>query len=218
MLRLACRRASEWQGLGPGGLHPVIGVNVSARQLSHPDLVEHVEEALNEFGLDPKKLTLEITESVLVENEGRHADALRRLRELGVRLAIDDFGTGYSSLSYLRSIPVGMLKIDRSFVESIGQDEGDAGRKDEVLLSGVVGIAHGLGMRVLAEGVETSEQLAHLKDLGCDVAQGHLFSRPLPEEEAAKFLREASESNRNGALPGDRETDSSRTQSHSRKD
>ena len=209
VLRLACRCASEWQGLGPDGLHPIVGVNISARQLSHPNLAEHVEEALNEFGLEPEKLTLEITESVLVENEGRHADALRRLQDLGVRFAIDDFGTGYSSLSYLRSIPVGMLKIDRSFVESIGQD-GGAERKDEVLLSGVVGIARGLGMKVLAKGVETTGQLAHLKALGCDLAQGHLFSRPLPGVEAAEFLREASGGDQDGALPGGCETDSSR--------
>ena len=202
VLHLACRCASEWKGLCPDGLDPIVGINISARQLSHPDLIEHVEEALNEFGLNPERLTLEITESVLVEHGGRHADALRGLQDLGVRLAIDDFGTGYSSLSYLRNMPVGMLKIDRSFVESVGQDEDNAGRKDEVLLSGVVGIAHGLDMRVLAEGVETTGQLDHLKALGCDLAQGHLFSRPLPGAEATKFLRKVPEGSQTGPLSG----------------
>ena len=205
VLRLACQHAGEWQEIRPSGQPLIVGVNMSARQLSHPGLVEDVEEALDEFGLRPEALTLEMTESALVENSEHHVSSLRRLRELGVRFAIDDFGTGYSSLSYLRRFPMGMLKIDRSFVERLGQKGG--GEKDGVLLSGVVSIAHGLDMVVLAEGVETSEQLARLEALGCDAAQGHLFSRPLSGEEATKFLRAATEEDRDGALPGKHEAD-----------
>ena len=188
VLREACRRVRDWQDRYPSrppGPPLIVGVNLSARQLSHPDLLADVEEALAEARLDPAWLTLEITESAVVGNEERHVDALRKLKDLGVRLAIDDFGTGYSSLSYLRRLPVGMLKIDRSFVEGIGRDGAE---ENEVVLSGVVGIAHGLGLRVLAEGVETPEQLARLKTLGCDLAQGHLFSGPLSGGAASRFL------------------------------
>ncbi len=182
VLRDACRHAKEWQGVCPAGSPPAVSVNLSARQLSHPDLVGVVEGALDEAGLDPGRLILEVTESVLVEDEGRHADTLRELRELGVRFAIDDFGTGYSSLSYLRRLPTGLLKLDGSFVGSIGESPGE---EDLVLLSGVIGIAHGLGLTVCAEGVETAEQAARLRELGCDLAQGHHFSRPLTGEAAA---------------------------------
>ena len=192
VLREACRQARRWQSPLPGseGPPPIVGVNLSARQLSHPDLVEDVADALAAAGLDPERLTLEITEGAVVGDEERHVDALRRLRGLGVRLAIDDFGVGYSSLSYLRRLPAGLLKIDRSFVEEIGDgDRGDDKEvPDEVLLSGVLGLAKGLGMRTLAEGVETAGQAARLRELGCDLAQGFLFSGPLTAEAAAKFL------------------------------
>ena len=121
---------------------------------------------------------------MLVEHAGRHVDALRRLKALGVRFAIDDFGTGYSSLSYLKRLPADLLKLDGSFVGGIGEGPGE----DEVLLEGGIGIAHGLGPVVVAEGVETAEQAARLRGLGCDLAQGNHFSKPLPSEEAAAFL------------------------------
>ncbi|MDP9479163.1 MAG: EAL domain-containing protein [Actinomycetota bacterium] len=181
----ACRRAKGWQGLRPAGKPPlIIAVNLSARQLSHPGLTADVGEALAETGLEPELLTLEVTESVLVDEAGRHADALRSLRNLGVRLAIDDFGTGYSSLSYLKRLPASVLKLDGSFVEGIGE----GAEEDEVLLPGVIGIAHGLGLTVCAEGVETAGQEARLRELGCDLAQGNHFSRPLPGEEASRLL------------------------------
>jgi EAL domain-containing protein (putative c-di-GMP-specific phosphodiesterase class I) len=160
-----------------------VGVNLSMRQLQQPDLVEDIEEVLRETGLYPQQLTLEITESAVIGEGERRIRTLRRLRDLGVRLALDDFGTGYSSLSYLRRLPVRMLKIDRSFVENIGDDA-----KDEALLSGVIGIASGLGLYVVAEGVETAEQLAHVKSLGCQLAQGNYFSEPLPGEAAGELL------------------------------
>ena len=120
----------------------------------------------------------------MVGDEGHQIDALHRLGSLGVRFALDDFGTGYSALSYLRRLPVGLLKLDRSFVERLDKED----PKDEVLLSGVIGIASGQGLYVLAEGVEMREQLARLRALGCDLAQGHLFSEPLPSEAAGQLL------------------------------
>ncbi len=186
VLREACRQAREWQGRYPSvSSDPplIVGVNLSARQLRHPGLLEDVEGALRESGLAPRWLTLEITESAVVGKGENRVGILRKLREQGVRFALDDFGTGYSSLSYLKRLPVGMLKIDRSFVERIGEDA-----EDEVLIAGVVGIAHGLGLRVLAEGVETAEQLERVKALGCELAQGYHFAGPMPGEEAEAFL------------------------------
>ena len=120
----------------------------------------------------------------MVKDEEHSIDALRRLGDLGVRFALDDFGTGYSALAYLRRLPVGLLKLDRSFVEKLGEAEAEA----EVLLSGVIGIASGLGLYVLAEGVETPEQLALVRSLGCDLAQGNYFSEPLPSEALGELL------------------------------
>ena len=186
VLKEACRQAKEWQELRPNFADPPVSVavNISASQLLHPNFVGEVERALNEAGLDPGRLILEITESVLVKDAERHTGMLRRLKALGVRLAIDDFGTGYSSLSYLRRLPASLLKLDGSFVGGIGKGSG----QDEVLLEGVIGIAHGLGLKVVAEGVETAEQAAWLRGLRCDLAQGYHFSGPLPAEEAPWFL------------------------------
>ncbi len=183
VLREACRRAKEWQGLVPGDPPLVMCVNLSARQLGDPQLVPDVVRILQETGLGPRHLTLEITESALVDDGVLREGALERLRGLGVRLAVDDFGTGYSSLSYLRRLPADMLKIDGSFVEGI-----EGGAKDEVLLSGVIGIAHGLSMLVVAEGVESAGQARRLEALGCDLAQGFYFARPLPSEAAGRLL------------------------------
>ncbi len=183
VLHEACRQMKEWQELYPSDSFLVIGVNVSAKQLSHPEfLASTVESCLKTTGLDPRRLTLEITESALVEDKLR-MDALRRLEGLGVRFALDDFGTGYSSLSYLRRLPAGLLKIDRSFLDKISYDS-----RDQIILSGVIDIASKLGLSVLAEGVETPEQLARVKALGCHLAQGFYFSKPLPAEEAEKLL------------------------------
>jgi EAL domain-containing protein (putative c-di-GMP-specific phosphodiesterase class I) len=187
VLREACQQAREWQGRYPSvssDLPLIVGVNLSARQLRHPGLLEDVEGALRESGLDPRWLTLEITESAVVGDGESRVGILRKLREQGVRFALDDFGTGYSSLSYLKRLPAGLLKLDGSFVGEIGVSPGE----DEVLLAGVIGIAHGLGLTVCAEGVETAEQAARLRELGCDLAQGHHFSGPLPGEAASRLL------------------------------
>jgi EAL domain-containing protein (putative c-di-GMP-specific phosphodiesterase class I) len=160
-----------------------MSVNLSARQLQNSDLIEDVEGLPRDTGLDPKYLILEITESAVVGEEEHRIGTLRRLQALGVQFALDDFGTGYSSLSYLKRLPVSLLKIDRSFVERIGQDA-----EDEVLVSGIVYVASGLGVSVLAEGVETPEQLAWVNSLGCELAQGYYFSEPLSSEEAGELL------------------------------
>ena len=166
----------------------IVGVNLSGRQLQGSDVIKDVQDALRESGLEPDRLTLEVTESVLVEDAQRHIDTLQKLRDLGVLLAIDDFGTGYSSLSYLKRLPAGMLKVAGPFVEGIGQGSGDEISGDEILLSGVIAIAQNLGLSVAAEGVETTEQVTRLRELGCDLAQGYYFSGPLPVQQATHFL------------------------------
>ncbi len=130
----------------------------------------------------------------MVKNEEHNIDAMRRLRTLGIRFALDDFGTGYSALAYLSRLPVGLLKLDRSFVERLGKDAAA-----EVLISGVISIASGLGLYVLAEGVETPEQLACLKSLGCGLAQGYHFSKPLSSEAATELLKTYNPSSRLGS-------------------
>jgi EAL domain-containing protein (putative c-di-GMP-specific phosphodiesterase class I) len=142
-------------------------------------LAEEVGAALRETGLDPATLELEITESVVMENAPSTLATLKKLKELGVNLAIDDFGTGYSSLSYLRRFPVDFLKIDRSVTQGLGEDP-----TNEAIVSALVTLAHALDERVVAEGVETEAQLACLREIGCDFAQGYYFAKPLPDEEA----------------------------------
>jgi diguanylate cyclase (GGDEF)-like protein/PAS domain S-box-containing protein len=183
VLREACRQAHKWRKRYPAEPPLSMGVNLSTRQLGDSDLVEDVEGLLRETGLDPECLILEITESAVVGAEEHRIETLRRLHAMGVRFALDDFGTGYSSLSYLKRLPVSLLKIDRSFVEAIGQDA-----EDEVLVSGMVYVASGLGLSVVAEGVETPEQLAWVKSLGCELGQGNLFSEPVSSDAAGELL------------------------------
>src|SRR5918997_1226210 len=183
VLREACRQAHRWQKRYPAEPPLSMGVNLSTRQLGDSDLVEDVEGLLRETGLDPECLILEITEGAVVGAEEHRIETLRRLHAMGVRFALDDFGTGYSSLSYLKRLPVSLLKIDRSFVERIGQDA-----EDEVLVTGMVYVASALGLSVVAEGVETPEQLAQVKSLGCELGQGHYFSEPVSSEAAGELL------------------------------
>jgi diguanylate cyclase len=155
-----------------------MAVNISARQLRYPELVGEVEDALRKTALDPDSLTLEITESVLIEDEGSSAGTLQRLKELGVRLAIDDFGVGYSSLSYLRYLPVDQLKLDRVLVGNLDTDS-----KNLAIVEAAVDLGHALGIEVVAEGVETHEEFEKLSKLGCDVGQGDYWWGPhLPRE------------------------------------
>jgi CheY-like chemotaxis protein len=155
-----------------------VAVNLSARQMSAVDLTRLVLRALNDSGLEPALLCLEITESVLMEDVGASRTVLQSLKELGVRLGIDDFGTGYSSLLYLRRFPVDFLKVDRSFVSGLGENS-----EDGAIVAGVLGLAHALGVGAIAEGVEQPEQADKLAALGCEQAQGFLWSRPLPPGE-----------------------------------
>ena len=161
----------------------LISVNLSVRQLRYPGLVAEVAEVLQRTGLDPTTLVLEITESVAMEDAASTLDVMRELKSLGLKLAIDDFGTGYTSLSYLKRFPVDFLKIDRSFTQDL--EEGAQGR---VTLMAITHIAHAMGLNVVAEGVEDVMQLARLRELGCDLAQGYYFSRPLEAEAALRLL------------------------------
>ena len=184
VLRQACRQARSWQVLRAAYGPPLpVCVNLSARQFEDPGLVDDVARTLRETGLEARYLTLEITESALMEDAQSSVGTLEALKALGVKLAIDDFGTGYSSLSYLKRFPADYLKIDRSFVDGLGQDDNDT-----VLVSGMSGLAHALGLEVIAEGVETVEQLAKLREIGCDLAQGYFISRPVPANQASTLL------------------------------
>ncbi|RYX81215.1 EAL domain-containing protein [bacterium] len=160
-----------------------MNINVSARQLQHPDLVREVAQILVDTGLDPHNLVLEITESVLMDEADSSMTVLEELKALGVRLAIDDFGTGYSSLAYLRVFPVDFLKIDRQFVRGVGQNAGG-----EIILNSMIDLAHALKLTVVAEGAETAEEVIELRKLGCDLAQGYFFARPLAPEDLSALL------------------------------
>jgi len=174
-LREACRQLVAWQQQSSVAREISVSVNLSGRQFKEPGLVDEVAMILDETGLAPERLNLEITETIMMADEAGTSAILRQFEQLGVTLAIDDFGTGYSSLGTLRNFPVNTLKIDRSFVDGLGAESDDS-----VIVAGVVGLAHGLGLRVVAEGVETPDQLARLRELGCDLGQGYHFSRPLP--------------------------------------
>jgi diguanylate cyclase (GGDEF)-like protein/PAS domain S-box-containing protein len=180
VLRSACRQARRWLDAGLG---LVVAVNLSARQFLQRDLVQRVREVLVETGLPASHLELEITESVIMERPEAAIEMLYGLRSLGVQLSIDDFGTGYSSLAYLKRFPIHKLKIDRSFIDSLPVD-----RSDQAIVRATITMAHTLGIRTLAEGVETDDQLAVLRELRCDYSQGYLFSRALPEDELAQWL------------------------------
>jgi diguanylate cyclase (GGDEF)-like protein len=180
VLREACRWAASLD-VATGPL-PGIAVNLSARQFRHPHLDRVVQSALADSGLPASRLDLEITESSLLDLE-TNLQTMDRLKKLGVGLSIDDFGTGYSSLSYLKRFPVDRLKIDASFVRDVADDPDDA-----VIVVAIIGLAHHLQLRVIAEGVETEEQMAFLRRHGCDEVQGYLLARPMPAEAALDWL------------------------------
>jgi diguanylate cyclase (GGDEF)-like protein/PAS domain S-box-containing protein len=182
VLEEACRTAARWSGLA--GREIVMRVNLSARQLGHPCLVEEVRTLLAEHGLDPSRLCLEITETAVMSNAEAALELLTELDALGISLAIDDFGTGYSSLSYLKRLPVDILKIDRSFVDGLPND-GD----DLAIVTTIVHLAESLGMTVTAEGIETIDQARALVGLGCDRGQGWLYSKAVPADEIERQLR-----------------------------
>jgi len=183
VLRAACFRAKEWQEAHPRTPPLVMSVNLSARQLSRPDLAETVEGILKETELEGSCLTLDVTETVYVRTLAGNTATLDRLRDLEARIFIDDFGVGYSSLAYLKRLPADVLKIDRSFVKGLGEDV-----EDTAIVHMIIELAHTLGLGVIAEEVETNEQVALLKEMGCNMAQGYHFTKPLPPEEIPALL------------------------------
>jgi len=181
VLKMACRQARAWHDAGYGFLQ--IAVNVSIRQLQDSTLVRTVQAALEESGLQPQALTLELTENMLMENAEASIEKLQQLKGLGVKISIDDFGTGYSSLAYLQKFTIDELKIDRSFIMQI-----EAGTDKAPIVEAVVAMARSLNLAIVAEGVETCAQLEYLQKKECDVYQGFLFSKPVPADEFANLL------------------------------
>jgi EAL domain-containing protein (putative c-di-GMP-specific phosphodiesterase class I) len=180
VLRTACAEAAAWPA------HIRIAVNVSPIQFRSPTLSLKVAAALADTGLDPRRLELEVTEAVLIADDDAALVALNQLRALGIHIALDDFGTGYSSLSYLQRLPIDGLKIDRAFLRNIERDD-----KQREIVAAIIRLAHVLQLDVVAEGVERREQLVTLSELGCDNAQGHFISPPLPASRMRAWLAAA---------------------------
>jgi EAL domain-containing protein (putative c-di-GMP-specific phosphodiesterase class I) len=185
VLRRACEQARRWDEVVPAGRAPDISVNVSAVQLADNAFPGVVADALQDSGLDPERLILEITESALLPGLREVGGRLREIRDLGVRLAIDDFGTGYSSLSYVQHLPLDVLKVDKAFVEQLRRADDDA-----AMTRVVIQIAQALRLTVIAEGVERPDQLSALRTLGCDYAQGFLLGRLMTADEAIALVAE----------------------------
>ncbi len=180
VLREACRQAGDWSRQGLPGIE--VAVNLAPRQFRKETLTTVIAQALQDSGLAPERLVLELTEGTLMENTERTLQTLSEMRAMGVRLAIDDFGTGYSSLAYLRRFPIDKLKVDQSFVR-------DLSRGDAVIARAIVNLGRDLSLDVVAEGIETADEMATLRSCGCEYMQGYHFARPLPAEEMARLLR-----------------------------
>jgi EAL domain-containing protein (putative c-di-GMP-specific phosphodiesterase class I) len=181
----AMRTLAAWDGAQGGGSGVTMAVNLSAVQLQRDDVVSMVEHTLARHGLAPGRLTIELTESAIVSDRDPTADTMRALKALGTTLAMDDFGTGYSNLSYLQSLPIDVLKIDRSFVSGML-----ANRDKVAIVRAVLSLAQTLGMRTTAEGIETAALEQTLGALGCDYGQGYLYARPLDADGAYQLLLE----------------------------
>jgi EAL domain-containing protein (putative c-di-GMP-specific phosphodiesterase class I) len=186
VLEEACRQVKVWQDERCVDRALLLSVNVSARQFQGPDLVETVAAVLGRTGFDPTSLKLELTESLMMQDVERTIQRLYELKGLSIQLAIDDFGTGYSSLAYLRRFPISVLKVDKSFIHRLG-----TGAQDDAIVRSIVTLASDLGMQVVAEGIETAEQLDALRVLSCTYGQGYYFSRPLPAHQAEAFVTSA---------------------------
>jgi len=189
-----CRQDLAWRAQG---IELEIGFNLSPRQLSETDPVARVADLVLAEGMDPGRVTVEITESTAMHDPDRVIEVLRGFKDRGLQLAIDDFGTGYSSLSRLRSMPVDVLKIDRTFVRDVNTDAQSAS-----MVSAIIALANNLGMQPLAEGIETQEEWAFLADRGCPFGQGYFFSRPVPAEEITALHRRAGLRMVEGGLAG----------------
>jgi len=182
VLETACEQLALW-AKQPERRHLSIAVNVSVRQFRHPDFVDELMQAISNSGIEPQKLKLELTESLLADGIEVTVAKMGSLKEMGVTLSLDDFGMGYSSLSYLKRLPLDQLKIDREFVKEVLTDANDA-----AIARTIIGLAQSLGLGVIAEGVETEEQRAYLAAQGCPSYQGYLFCRPLPIDELETFM------------------------------
>jgi len=185
VLKKACLEAASWRRRYPADPPFYVSINISSKHFSHAGLVGHVKDALEESTIDPQCMTIELTESLAMNDVAATFQTMSQLRALGVKLSIDDFGTGYSSLSYLRRFPVDTLKIDQSFVKTMDAE-------NYAIVKTIVGLAHNLDLKVVAEGVETTNQRKLLVSAGCGSAQGYLFAEPMPAESVGVFI----ESNR----------------------
>jgi EAL domain-containing protein (putative c-di-GMP-specific phosphodiesterase class I) len=182
VLRNACLQSKSWQ---QEHLKPIfMSINFSGQQFRQRDIRELVNDIINETQIDPKYLNLELTESVIMENSQVYLNYMLELKKLGVSLVIDDFGTGYSSLSYLKRFPVDKIKIDQSFISGLPNDSDDA-----AIVRAILAMAKQLNLEVVAEGIETNEQLSFLRKHSCNIGQGFLFSRAIPPEEFLKLLK-----------------------------
>ena len=161
----------------------VLSLNISAIQYKRPDFVSNLLEILEKYQVNPKDIELEITESVLIDDFDQVVAKLRTLKEYGIKISLDDFGTGYSSLSYLKGLPIDTLKIDKSFIDTVIQDE-----STQVITESIVSMVKKLGYETVAEGVETEEQYEYLKKIDCDNIQGFLLGKPMPEDEISNLL------------------------------
>jgi EAL domain-containing protein (putative c-di-GMP-specific phosphodiesterase class I) len=180
-IRTACLQAKAWQN---GEREPLcVTVNLASRCLRSPDELKLLSQILKETGIDPRNLDIEITESTAMTDIERTAPVLKKMAEMGIRISIDDFGTGYSSLNHLKKLPIKKIKIDRSFIKDIATDA-----DDRAIIGAVTSMAHKMGIRAVAEGVETEEQLEFVREAGCDEAQGYLFSRPLTARQFEEFI------------------------------
>jgi diguanylate cyclase (GGDEF)-like protein/PAS domain S-box-containing protein len=186
VLEKACWEARSWPLTGTPGSASTVAVNLSSRQFESGDLPTLVRDTLEETGLDPSCLHLELTETAIIDLHPDLVQQLGQIRDLGVQIGLDDFGTGYASLTHLRRLPLTFVKIDQSFVQGVGTDY-----EDERIVAAVVDLAANLGLRSIAEGVETTDQLQRLHALGCDQAQGHLFSKPVPTHDVPTALQHA---------------------------
>jgi EAL domain-containing protein (putative c-di-GMP-specific phosphodiesterase class I) len=186
MLREVCKNYKKWM---EQGMTPIkVSVNYSSIQFFERNFVKNIIKIINEYQLDPHFLIMETTESVFIKNPEKAIVDIKRLQAEGIQVALDDFGTGFSSLSYLNSFNIDILKIDRSFIRDIPEDQDNA-----AIAKAIIAMAHGLNLEVIAEGVETAEQLRFLQNLGCDSVQGYLFSPALPVGQIETFVRKEQE-------------------------
>ena len=189
MLFSACHQIRLWQDQFPSVNKLTVSVNLSNRQIEDPMIFETLRAALDESGVDPRTVILEITESLMLNRSGVSAQILEKMVELGVRIAIDDFGTGYSSLNYLQELPLSVLKIDRAFVNRVGESRGDS------LVEAILAMSRSLGLVAIAEGIATREHLEGLSRFGCAFGQGYLFSKPVSAAEIEDIMLQQADDN-----------------------